>query len=338
MVNTRGDLRILACNSGEHFADKVIRVIEEKKGGNGIKVRTKENIFANTESKIEILDSIRGTDLYIFQDVSNSSQGLSVADNFDILKSACDAAHKSDANIITAVIPTFPFARSDKQFGREGISAARAARELEDSHADHIITLDVHNDAIEGFFRTAKFENLKASKIIMDFIKGHPETFVLEEMTVNPPDLGGAKRGRHYATRLGIPLTFCYKDRDYSILNSVEKTIVIGDVKNRIILAPDDMVDTAGTFISAIYELVNQRAKGVWGVTSLPFYNGEAVAKLKKAYENKVLLGMLATNVTFLSEKFKKENLWHHEVPVERYFAKVINHLNQRKSISALLD
>ena len=92
------------------------------------------------------------------------------------LKTAISAAKISDARCITVILPVFPYARQDKAKGREGITAAIVAREIEDAGADYIITLDLHNPAIAGFFRKARLENLHASKNIMDyFIKKSPQ-------------------------------------------------------------------------------------------------------------------------------------------------------------------
>ncbi len=99
------------------------------------------------------------------------SLGLSVNDNYMTLKTAIDSAKRADAHYVTVVVPTFPYARQDQTKEREGITAAMAARELEDLGATRVITLDIHNNAIAGFFRKAVLENLRASKNISDYIR-----------------------------------------------------------------------------------------------------------------------------------------------------------------------
>jgi len=336
----RGKLRILACSSGKSFAEKIQKKIQEKlSNGNQLKlVETEEVKFANTEIKEVIGESLRECDVYIFQDVSNSVNGLSVDENLRVLKTTIDAAWRSDANHITVVIPVFPYARQEKQEGREGITAAVVARELEDLNADQVITLDVHNSAIAGFFRKAKFENLHASKNIIDYINEKRDVFDTSNFVVMSPDAGGVRRAKHYAHKLKTKLAFSYKERNYDIPNSIDSVRLVGDVKNRDVLIVDDIIDTAGTLISVVEEVRKNGAKKVYVACSLALFNGTAIEKIKNAYENGILSGVIGTDAVYHSEEFRKNNSWYHEVSVAGYFAKVISSLNHRKSISKLLE
>jgi len=336
----RGKLKILACSSGRSFAEKVQKKIQEKiSNETQLKlVKTEEVKFANTEIKEVIGESLRECDVYIFQDVSNSANGLSVDENLSALKAAIDAVWRSDADHITVIVPVFPYARQEKQEGREGITAAVVARELEDLNADQVITLDVHNSAIAGFFRKAKFENLHASKNIIDYINKNKDFFDTKNLVVVSPDAGGVKRAKHYAHKLKTKLAFAYKERNYDIPNSVDSVSLVGDVKEKDVLIVDDMIDTAGTLISVIEEIKKNGAKKVYVACSLALFNGKAIERVNNAYKKGIIDGVIGTDAVYQGGEFRKNNLWYHEVSVASYFAKVIMNLNQRKSISALLE
>ncbi|MBA3063841.1 ribose-phosphate diphosphokinase [Candidatus Woesearchaeota archaeon] len=334
---TRGKLSIIACESGRPFAKKIVNEIIKKKGD--IKfISSNEIKFADSERKTVIKESIRGADVYIIQDVRNSANEYSVDENLRALKTAIDAAWRSDVSYITAVIPVFPYARQDKQEGREGITAAAVAREIEDVNADHVITLDVHNEAIAGFFRKAKFENLHASKNIIDYIKKNKDDFDLKNLVVMSPDVGGARRAKHYAKMLGVNLILAYKDRNYNAPNSIESIQIVGEVKGKDVLIVDDMIDTAETLINVVKKAKEKGAKKVYVACSLALFNGPAIERIKKAYEERYLIAVIGTDAVYHGEDFQEKNPWYKEVSVASYFAEVIILLNQHKSISKLLE
>ncbi len=324
---TRGELSILACESGKPFAKKIVNEIIKKK--EDVKfISSNEIKFANTERKAVIKESIRGADIYIIQDVENSANEYSVDENLRALKTTIDAAWRSDAN---AVIPVFPYARQDKQEGREGITAAAVAREIEDAHANHVITLDVHNTSIAGFFREAKFEDLHASKNIIAYIKDNKERFNLENLVVMSPDVGGARRAKHYAKQLRTRLVLAYKDRNYDIPNSLESIQIVGEVKGKDVLIVDDMIDTAETLIEVIKAAKEKRARRIYAACSLPLFNRDALEKITKAYEKGYLTGVIGTDAVYHGDEFQENNPWYKEVSVASYFAKVISRLNQNQ-------
>jgi ribose-phosphate pyrophosphokinase len=336
----RGELAILACESGKPFAEKVLsqmKDIVQKEGAeeNVQFVNSKETHFDNSEIKTEVLDSIRGTDIFIFQDVENSVSGYSVDQNLRALKTAIDAAWRSGAGNISVVIPTFPYARQDKPKSREGITAARVAEEIENTTATQILTLDVHNSAIAGFFRMARFEDLHASKNIMDYVAEHIDT---TNLVVLSPDAGGASRAEHYASKLKTELGFIYKKKDYSKANCVSESILLGNVKDKDVLLIDDMIDTGGTLVSTIKLLKDkEEAKKIYFACSLPLFNGDAVKRLDELFSKEQLTGIIGTDAVFHGDDFSERCPWFIEVSVAKYFARVIFNINHHRSISELL-
>ena len=172
MTYYRGNLCLISCNSGLEFANKVLDEINTKQQKSSTLLQTEETLFANTEVKTVLNESIRGKDVFIIQDIENHYEGRSVDDNLRALYTVIGACRRCDASYITAVIPSYPYGRQDKQWGREDITAARVAWELEgDLGADHILTMDLHNPAIQGFFRSAQIENLMGSTVLIPYLK-----------------------------------------------------------------------------------------------------------------------------------------------------------------------
>ncbi|MBN1792286.1 ribose-phosphate diphosphokinase [Candidatus Woesearchaeota archaeon] len=336
----RGRLGVLACESGRHFAEKVVARLREILEDEGERpdplLRPSREIrFSNTEVKTEIDESIRNQDLYIFQDVENNSKGFSVNDNLMALKTAINAARFSNAHCITAVIPVYPYARQDKSKTREGISAAMVATELEGLGVSRIITLDLHNEAIAGFFRRATLENLRASESLIKYINNK---IGISNLVIVAPDAGGAARANFYAKKLGLKLALIHKERDYSKTSTIENMSLIGEVEGRDVFVVDDMIDTAGTVVNAAKKLKDEGAKRVFFAASLALFNGPVVERIDDAYKNGWLDKVVGTNVVFRSKDFAKEHPWYEEVPLERYFARVIFNINKGLSISRLME
>lgn len=336
----RGELAILACESGKPFATKVLAqindiVLKERAEEYVQFIDSQETHFANSEIKTEVQDSIRGTDIFIIQDVENSVNGYSVDENLRALKTAIDAAWRSGAGHISVVIPTFPYARQDKPKSREGITAARVAEEIESSKATQILTLDIHNSAIAGFFRMARFEDLHASKNIIDYVVEHIDT---KNLVVLSPDAGGAPRAEYYASKLKTELGFVYKKRDYSKSNFVSESILLGNVRGKDVLLVDDMVDTGGTVVSTVSILKEKEgARNIYFACSLPLFNGEAVNKLAALFKKGYLKGFIGTDAVYHGPDFAARCPWFIEVSVSKYFARVIFNINHNRSISELL-
>nr|MCK4930115.1 ribose-phosphate diphosphokinase [Nanoarchaeota archaeon] len=349
----RGKLGIIACESGRPFAEKVVSELEniikkeekptfldrlkfwKKRDITKVKfIDTKETWFANTEPKEEIEESIRNRDIYIFQDVENKTGGRTVNDNFRVLKTGIQAARMSDAHYITAVIPVFPYARQDKQKTREAITAADAAREIEDTGATRVITLDIHNNAIAGFFRKAVLENLRASKNISDYII---ENVNLENLVVVAPDTGAVPRNEYYANILKTELNMIYKKRDYTTGSKINKMILLGNVEGKDVLLVDDMVDTGGTLEENVLLLKDNGAKKIYFACSLSLFNGKALERTNRLYEDKKINKVIGTDAVFHDHDFAQKHPWYVEVSVARYFAKVILNINKGASISRLL-
>lgn len=339
MKESRGTLAIMACSSGVPLARKIVNELNKLFSSNNFYnihlTNSQEIHFANTEIKTVIDDSVRGADLFIIQDVENSTDSLSVDQRLRALKTALDAARRADAKHITAVLPTFPYSRQDKQDGRECITAAQVAQELENAGADRVITLDVHNTAIAGYFRVAKFEDLHFSKDLLDYVR---RNIPLDNMVVVSPDAGGAKRANYFAQALGLKLAVSYKERDYSRPSTVENITLLGDVSDKDAFIVDDMISTGGTLYS-ICKMLKEKygTKDIYLACSLPLFNPPAKERFDELFSKNYVKQVIGTDAVYHGEDFKEKNPWFKEVSIAPYFAKVIFNINTCRSLSKLL-
>lgn len=335
----RGALSISACNSGINFAERIINHLNKlvKNKGEEVQIRrtlSKEITFANGEIKTEIKENIRGDDHYIVQCFDDPSSDKSINDNLLALFTAINAAYQSDADSITAVIPQYAYSRQERKKSREGITAKQIARFIEVSGANRVITLDVHAEAIMGFFNEAKMEDLHASKTL---IKHFTKYYSTDDLVIAAADIGGAEKARFFSKALGKDLAVVDKARDYSKTSTIESMRLVGNVKDKNVLIPDDMISTGGTMVNAAKLLKDKGAREIYITCSLPFFNGNAKDILTQAYKEGVISRIIGTDAVFHGSEFLEKYKWFDEVSIAPLFAKVIYHINTKQSVSELL-
>jgi ribose-phosphate pyrophosphokinase len=336
----RGRLSIVACNSGKLFASRVEKsLVELIKAEDGVVQpvirQSQEVTFANGEMKSVIEENIRGDDVYVFQCIDDPQSDKTVNDNLMSLVTAVNAVYQSDPDCITAVIPQFPYSRQERKKAREAITARLVANLLESAGADRVITLDIHAEAIEGFFQRAILEDLHASKAIIQWIEQNVPN--RQNLCIVAPDTGGADMARYYSNQFQCPLAVVDKARDYSKASVVESMRLVGDVEGKRILMPDDLIATGGTLINACRLLKEHGAAEIYLACSLPFFNGNAPEKLDKAHQEGLFEVVVGTDAVMHGEPFFKAHSWYREVSVADLFAHVLFNINRKRSVSALL-
>ncbi len=318
-----------------------------------INVPTEFTHFANGEFKANILSSVRGMDLYIFQDVenheplefSNSEEKfpLSVNDHMMSLFTVIDAAQQSGARTITLVLPVYPYSRQDRRKGREALSAAWFARTCEYMGVDKIITLDIHSTEIANACKTMCIENLHASYQIMKKLSGIIDMNDNEATVIVSPDTGAVDRNKFYAGNLNMPLAMLYKERDYSKVTTsaattnIISTRLLGDVKGKNVFMADDMLGTGGTLIKAMKKLKEFGAKDIVCGISLPLFTGNAIEAFDEAYKQGLFTKIIGTNAVYHDERLLGKE-WYISASVSELFAHFIMRLHYSKSTSPLLD
>ena len=196
--------------------------------------------FPDGEVAAELQQSVRGRHVFIVQPTSPP-----VNDHFVELLVVADACRRADADRITAIVPYFAYARSDKRSGRRVPVTARAVADMIQSIGiDHVVTLDAHTPQIEGFFRIP-IDNLS----ILPIMSGALEARLTPDTIIVSPDLGGVKRATEFGESLRRPVAICVKRRMDGA--SVEVTQVIGDVRDRPCVIVDDMITTGSTVVEA---------------------------------------------------------------------------------------
>ncbi len=318
------------------------------------KVDCRFTCFMNGEFKTEILETIRGKDVYIFQDVENkqeitvnegkNKQIFSVNDHLMSLIVTIDAVRHAGAGCVSLVLPAYPYSRQHKKKGREGLTASLLGHIYEDLDVEQIITLDIHSREIENAFRSTRLQNLHASyQIIRELTKivdlsDESE----EEFVVVSPDSGAVDRNKFYSFGLRKPLAMIYKERDYSVVtqNAKQSNIVsiklLGDVEGKNAFLADDMLGTGGTLLKGMEFLKSKGAKKVIAAISLPLFTGNAIQLFDDAYKEGLFYRIIGTNAIFHSELKQKE--WYIETDVSALFAQVIMRLHENLSLSSLLD
>jgi ribose-phosphate pyrophosphokinase len=315
------------------------------------KVPARFTVFANGEIKAEILESIRGKDIFIIQDVENRypvnfsggdvKKALSVNDHLMTVFVTVDAAKQAGAERITLVLPNFPYARQHKAKGREGLTASRVGKILEGLGVNHIITLDIHSRDIVNAFNRMRLENLHASYQIIRTLS-RLDGVLNDDFVVVSPDTGAVDRNKFYASALKKPLALLYKERDYSrvskdaLENNISEIKLLGNVRGKTVFMADDMLGTGGTLLKGMKILKENGAGRVICSISLPLFSGDAISYFDQAYEEGLFYRIIGTNAVYQEEVLKRE--WYISVNITGLFAQIISRLHQRLSLSSLLD
>lgn len=308
--------------------------------------------FANGEFKTEILTSIRGMDIFIIQDVANhyplgfhngdSKHILSVNDQIMCLLVTLDAVLQAGAGRITIVTPMYPYSRQHKKKGREGLTASRYGKIIEDMGVAKVLTFDIHSKEIEHSFNKTSLEDLHASYQIMRKL-GRITNLKDENLVVVSPDTGAVDRNKFYAVNMKKSLALIYKERDYSRVsnhaadNNITNIRLLGDVSGKNVFMADDMIGTGGTLIKAMKFLRDSGAKEVICGASLPLFNGGAIEHFDEAYEKGYFHRIIGTNAVFHDEKLLKRE-WYVSANVSPLFARAIFRLHNDRTLSPILD
>src|SRR3989338_1302463 len=305
--------------------DGLAKKIADKLGVELGKIKCKT--FADGEQHVQFLENLRGKNVFLIQSTN------APADNLARLLLAIDAARGASAHEITAVIPYFGYARQDrKDRPREPISTRVFATILESVGANHILTMDLHNDAIGGFFRTANVDYLYARPV---FISHFRETFrdavAKDEFVVVSPDAGGVVRAQSYAKRLmkSADLAIIHKERD--VPNQVARMKLIGDVKGKVALIIDDMVDTCGTLATAANMLAENGAREVYAAATHGILSGQALSVIDRSPIKKVFITDTISTDRTLSPKIEV-------VSVGGIFGDAVQRITSGESLSALFE
>ncbi len=260
------------------LADDIAEYLDVELGDPGLVT------FANGEMRARYAESIRGTDVFIIQS-HYACDGRSINDSIMEQLIMIDAAHRASAKRITAVCPFYGYARQDrKATGREPITARMVANMFRAAGAKRMVSVDLHSGQIQGFF-DGPVDHLTAMPVLESYIREHSDDPVMVS-----PDAGRVKVAERYAQHLDADVAFINKRRPKGVDNVAVAKEVIGDVEGRQCVIVDDMIDTAGTVVSAAEILLDRGATEVWAMATHGVLSGPAVDRLKNSPISRVVI------------------------------------------------
>ncbi len=301
--------KIFACKQSEYLAEKIAQAFGVPLG----KVIT--STYSDGEFQPSFEESVRGSRVFVIGSTFPNSDHL-----MEMLL-MIDAAKRSSARHITAVLPYFGWARQDrKDKPRVPIAAKLVAKMLETAGATRIITMDLHADQIQGFFEKP-VDHLFASTIFLPYVK----ELNLDNLTIASPDMGGSKRAYAYSKFLESDVVICYKQRAKA--NVISHMELIGDVTGKNVILVDDMVDTAGTLSKAADLMMERGALSVRAICTHPILSGNAYKRI----ENSRLKELIVTDSIPLKQESNKIKV----LTCANLFAEVMLSVQENKSISS---
>ncbi len=308
-------IRIFSGNSNPALASKICESLGVPLGNARVKT------FSDGEVQIEICENVRGRDVYVVQSTCAPTNN-----NLMELLVMTDALKRASAATITAVVPYYGYARQDRKAApRTPISAKLVADLITTAGVDRVVTIDLHAGQIQGFFNIP-VDNLYAAPVILGHLK---ERFAGQNVVMVSPDAGGAERARAFAKRLGCPMAMIDKRR--SAPNVAEVMHLIGDVKDKVAIILDDMIDTAGTLTQAAGALKQNGAATIYAAATHGVLSGPAIDRLNGSVIEEVLL----TDSIPLGDKSERTSKIK-VLSVAPLLAEAIRRIHEDESVSSL--
>lgn len=309
------NLKIFALSSNRPLAQKIADQVGVELG------KVSVTHFSDGEIKINIDESIRGDHVYIVQSTS-----YPVNDNLMELLIMIDALRRASAKTINVVLPYYGYARQDRKAqSREPITAKLVANMITQAGADRVLTLDLHAAQIQGFFDIPVDHLLGAPLLANYFLENN---FKDKDIVVVSPDHGGVTRARKLAEFLHAPIAIIDKRRPKA--NVAEVMNIIGDVKGKVAVLIDDMIDTAGTITLAAQALQDAGALEVYACCTHPVLSGPALDRLNASVIKEVVV---TDSIQVPKEKTGGKIV---QVSVDQLMAEAIKRIHENRSVSPL--
>jgi ribose-phosphate pyrophosphokinase len=272
--------------------------------------------FSDGELFVKFNESVRGQVVFLIGKINMPYE------NFFELLMTIDAARRSSAKEVILLIPYLPHSRQERRDGqRTAISSRMVADMIQLMGADRIITLDLHTNAIEGFYKIP-VDPLSSHRLFLD----HIQNLNLKDQCLCSPDFGGIKRIKQYKKDLNVPMVVINKERLKP--NAVSSMEIIGDVKGKSVIIIDDLVDTAGTLCKAADLLKNQGATSVRAYCTHGVLSGQALENIDRSQIERIYISDTVV-----------ESITHPKIEViscANLLVKAIENVMSNKSLSQL--
>ncbi len=314
-------------------------------------VQAKVSRFGSGEAKANILETVRGVDLYLMVDVMNYAQTYSLFgqinhmspdDHYSDLKRVI-AATTGKAKRINVIMPFMYESRQHKRTGRESLDCAMMLQELHAMGVENFITFDAHDPRVMNAIPRDSFDNISCSYQFIKAILAHVEDLDIDKnhMMIISPDEGGMGRAIYYANVLGIDMGMFYKRRDYSQVVNGRNPIVAheflgADVEGKDVFIIDDMISSGESLIDTAKELKERKARRVFACCTFGLFTS-GFNKFDQAYASGTLNGVFTTNLIYQQSELLTKP-WYVSVDMAKYIALLVDHLNHDMSISTILD
>jgi len=311
-------MKIVACNSNRPLAEAMTKYLDLP--------LTKASVrrFSDMEVFVEILENVRGEDVFVIQSTSFPAN-----DHLMELLVAIDALKRGSARRVTAVIPYYGYARQDRKSSpRSPISAKLVANMITAAGADRVLTLDLHSGQIQGFFDIPT-DNLSAAPV---FVKEIKDRHSRQDLVIVSPDVGGVFRARDIARRLDADrLAIIDKRRERAGVSEVVN--IIGDVAGQRCIIIDDIVDTAGTLCNAAVALIEAGASSVNAYITHGVLSGEAVSRVEASPIETLVItdSILATEAVRAAHNIR-------QVTIAPLMGEAIRRISEERSVSSLFN
>ena len=276
MINmTHGTVKIFAGNGCPDLAKAIADRLELPLG------QLEATRFSDGEICVNIKETVRGCDVFVVQSTSTP-----VNDNLMELLVMIDAFKRASCNKLTVVMPYFGYARQDRKArARDPITAKLVANLLEKAGADRVLTMDLHSTQLQGFF-DIPVDNLLGMPVLAKYFLKNG--FKNDDLVIVSPDVGSVTRSRSMAAKFNAPLAIIDKRRPKA--NVMEVMNIIGDVKDKVCLMLDDMIDTAGTITQGAKALSDAGAREVYACCSHGVFSGPAMQRIQDSPLKKVVI------------------------------------------------
>ncbi|MBO6145796.1 MAG: ribose-phosphate diphosphokinase [Bacilli bacterium] len=318
-------------------------------------IPTKETWFSDGHGKVELLDTVREDDVYIFQDIGNYSMeykmhGIinhtSPNDLNQQLKDTIGSC-KCHPKCLSIIMPLLFAGRQHRRIGREALSCAANLRDLDiDPYIKRIITYDAHDVGVQQALSYTEFENIYATNEILEAFINETDINQLKDVIFVAPDAGAASRRDFFLNSFSSEYIkkdagSFYKKRDYNKIVDGKNPIIEHsysgnpDVEGKTAIVIDDMIASGGSMFDVIDELKKRGVAHIYVIASFALFT-EGIDKFKKYYEDGKFDGIYTTNVSYIDPKYKEEK-WLHVVDCSKHLARVIHNLHEGESISELM-
>lgn len=316
---TEKNLMVFSGRSHPTLAEDVVELL-----GTGL-VPTTAYEFANGEIYVRYDESVRGCDAFVIQSHS-APINESIMEHLIMV----DALKRASAKRITVIQPFYGYARQDKKHrGREPISARLMADMFRSAGADRLMVVDLHTAQIQGYFN-GPVDHLMALPVLSAHVEEH---YGDQRLAVVSPDAGRIRVAEMWSERLGgAPLAFIHKTRDIDQPNSSKANRVVGDVKGRVCVLVDDLIDTGGTIIQAAEALMADGAADVVIAATHAVFSGSAVDRLKNCTAREIIV----TNTLPIADECRFDKLT--ELSIAPLLARAVREVFEDGSVTSLFN